>query len=199
MKDALPKIDRPKSLRKLMPWLAFTLALAAILHFIIIWRIPAFATNRTVEGIFARKKTREFNRLFHNDLTDAGRDLVVMTNGDVKTSIAMYDVSEKPVRIHCVVPNTENYWSISLYAWNTDNFYVRNDRNAPAREFDLVIVQPNSKYQKQGNEEVVVSPTEKGVALMRYIISNRNDQEEINFITAEQNKSSLQTIETENY
>jgi hypothetical protein len=34
---------------------------------------------------------------------------------------------------------------------------------------------------------------------MRFIISNRNDQEEINFITAEQNKSSLQTIETENY
>jgi uncharacterized membrane protein len=199
MNNALPSIDRPNRLRKLLAWLAFTLALAAVLHFIIIWRIPAFATNRTVEGIFARKKTREFNRLFHNDLTYAGIDLVVMTNGDMKTSIAMYDVSEKPVKIHCVVPNTENYWSISLYAWNTDNFYVRNDRNAPAREFDLVIVKPNSKYQKQGSEEVVVSPTEKGVAVMRFIVSNRNNQEEISFITSEQNKSFAQVIETENY
>jgi len=63
----------------------------------------------------------------------------------------------------------------------------------------LVIVKSNSKYQKQGTEEVVVSPTEKGVVLMRYIVSNRSDQEEINRVTAEQNKSFAQVIETKNY
>jgi uncharacterized membrane protein len=190
---------RPSGLRRFFGWLIFTAALAVVLHFVIIRQIPSFVTNRTIEGIFARKQTREFNRLFVNDLPVAGRDLVVMTNGDMKTSLAAYDVSENPVKIHCLVPNTGNYWSISLFAWNTDNFYVRNDRNAPAREFDLIIVKSGSQYQKKEAEEIVVSPTEKGVVLMRYIVSNRGNQEEINFVTAEQNKSFAQTVETENY
>jgi uncharacterized membrane protein len=189
----------PSRLPKFFGWLIFTLTLAVALHFVIIWQIPSFVTNRTVEGIFARKKTREFNRLFHNDLSYAGTDLVVMSNADMKSSFAAYDVSEKPVKIHCVVPNTDNYWSISLFAWNTDNFYVRNDRNAPAREFDLIIVKSGSKYQKKEGEEVVVSPTEKGIVLLRYIVSDRSNQEEINFVTAEQNKSFAQVLETKNY
>jgi uncharacterized membrane protein len=190
---------RPSRLPKFFGWLIFTLALTVALHFVIIWQIPSFVTNRTVEGIFARKKTREFNRLFHNDLSYAGTDLVVMSNADMKSSFAAYDVSEKPVKIHCVVPNTDNYWSISLFAWNTDNFYVRNDRNAPARKFDLIIVKSGSKYQKKEGEEVVVSPTEKGIVLLRYIVSDRSNQEEINFVTAEQNKSFAQVLETKNY
>jgi uncharacterized membrane protein len=180
-------------------WLALTLGLAVVLHFVIVWQIPSFVTNRSVEAFFARKKVREFNRLFHNDLTNAGSDLVPMSNADIKNSLAVFDVSEKPVRIRCVVPNSENYWSISLYAWNTDNFFVRNDRSSDKKEFDLVIVKPDSKYQKQTNEEVIVSPTLKGVVLIRFIVSNRNDQNELVKLNEEQPKTTLQVVETSKY
>lgn len=193
------KSSRSNRLKNFIAWTIFTLALAVVLHFAVVWRIPSFVTNRSVETIFARKKTREFNKLFYNDLSYAGTDVVVMSNADMRSSIAVYDVSQKPVKIRSTVPNTGNYWSISLYAWNTDNFYVRNDRNAPAKEFDLVIVKPNSKYQKQGSEEVVVSPTDKGVVIMRYIVSDRQNAEELKRVGEEQNKSSMQVIETQEY
>lgn len=186
-------------LRNFLIRAGLTVALAIVLHFVIVWQIPSFVTGRAVGGILARKKTTEYNKLFHNDLSYAGTDLVVMSNADMRSSIGFYDVSEKPLKVHCVVPNSENYWSISLYAWNTDNFYVRNDRNAPAREFDLVLVKPNSKYQKQAGEEVIVVPTTSGVILMRFIVSNRSNAEELAFVAGEQSKSFVQTLETVDY
>lgn len=185
--------------KKFFAWALFTLALAVVFHFIVVWRIPSVMTTKNVEAILARKKTGEYNRLFYNDLSYAGTDLVVMSNADMRSSIGFYDVSDKPVKIRCVVPNTGNYWSISLYAWNTDNFYVRNDRNAPGREFDLVIVKTNSKYRKLADEEVVVSPTGKGVVLMRYIVADRSDSAELLSVGEEQKKSAMQTIETNDY
>jgi len=58
-----------------------------------------------------------------------------------------------------------------------------------------VIVKPGSGYQAKANEEVVVSPTLKGVVLMRYIVTNRNDAAELLRAEEDQKKSSIQTVE----
>ena len=39
-------------------------------------------------------------------------------------------------------PKTRSYWSIALYAANSDNFFVVNDRQAGGRPVDLVLVGP---------------------------------------------------------
>ncbi len=193
------KIKQRNRVKGFLLWTFFTVALAAVLHFVIVWQIPSYMTKKTVGAILARKKTTEFNRLFNNDLSYAKTDVVVMSNADMRNSIAFYDVSEKPLKIHCVVPKTDNYWSISLYAWNTDNFFIRNDQNAKAREFDLILVKSGSNYQAQTGEEVVESPTNRGVILIRYIVANRADKEELARIAAEQEKSFVQPIDSEQY
>ncbi len=195
----MSEIKRKNRFGNFLVWTLFSVALAVVLHFVIVQQIPSLMTKRSVEAILARKKTTEYNRLFYNDLSYAGTDLVVMSNADMRSSIGFYDVSEKPLKIRVVVPESGNYWSISLYAWNTDNFFVRNDRNAGAKEFDLILVKAGSKYQAQTGEEVVESATTRGVILMRYIVANRADQAELARVAAEQSKSFVQSVETNQY
>jgi len=92
------------------------------------------------------------------------------------------------------LPESDNYWSISLFAWNTDNFYVVNDRTARSKEFDLVIVRSDSRYRKSGSEEVIASPTDKGVIIVRMIVTDRNDEEELARISAVQTRTIVEPI-----
>lgn len=132
-------------------------------------------------------------------MRSAEKDTVPMENADSKTTFAAFDVTEKPVRIKCVVPPIDNYWSVSLYAWNTDNFYVVNDRTAIDKTFDLVLVKAGSKYQKVGNEEIVTVPTNKGVMLIRMIASNRNDKAEVARLGDYQKQTVMETIDSATY
>jgi len=96
-----------------------------------------------------------------------------------------YDVTAGPVSIHCKVPPFDTYWSISLYAWNTDNFFVLNDRSARSKEFDLVVLPPNStEAEKKGSEEIVMAPTPRGVVIVRAVVKDREKREEITQLEA---------------
>lgn len=183
-------------MKKLLPWAALTIALTTVFHFIGMWYLPQFLTAQAVKRIYARRTGgAPINTMTYGELRQAGTDTVVRDNPDTKTSFAVYDVSQKPLRVHCVIPDVDNYWSLSLFAWNTDNFYVVNDRTAKAKEFDLVIVKPNSKYQKRGNEEVIVSPSDKGIIIVRMIVTDRNNKEELARLSEAQKKSFTFSVE----
>jgi uncharacterized membrane protein len=152
---------------------------AAALHIAWLWYMPRFVTGRVVARIFDTYPTATSNRLLHTGPRYAGRDPVVRDNPDTVTSFAAYDVSALPLRVHCTVPDTDNYWSLSLYAWNTDNYFVVNDISAPAREFDLVIVKHGSLYEPVRGERVIESPSARGVAIVRMVVSDRRDTEEL--------------------
>jgi len=68
-----------------------------------------------------------------------------------------------------------NYWSIALYSANSDNFFVRNDRQAAGKPVDLWLV-PSSGAPAQdrvpAGAEVVVSPSKTGFLLMRVLASD---------------------------
>ncbi len=185
-------------MKKFAIWFVATIILAAIFHLVGVWYLPGFITQTTVNRIF-KNRGIGYNQMNYGEMRSALKDTVPMENPDSKTTFAAYDVSDKPVRIKCVVPETGNYWSISLYAWNTDNFYVVNDRTALAKEFDLVLVKTNSRYQKADNEEVVIVPRNKGVMLIRMLVNDRNDKEELVRLTEFQKQTVIQIVDTEVY
>lgn len=86
-----------------------------------------------------------------------------------------------------------------VYALNTDNFFVVNDRTAKAKEFDLVIVKPNSKYQKIEDEEIVIAPSDKGVMLVRMMVNDRNNKDELARLTELQKQTVIQELDNVAY
>jgi uncharacterized membrane protein len=179
-------------MKRFLRWAVLTAVLTVAYHLLGVWCIPRCVTLAVVHGIFADEPP--INRMVHSGLRYAGQDLVVRSNPDMIVSFAVYDVSKTPVRVKGVIPETDNYWSISLFALNTDNFFVLNDRKAKTRDFELVIVNDDSDYRPQGTEQVVVSPSDRGIVLIRLIVSDRKDEQEIASLSEVQKLTSLEAL-----
>jgi len=99
---------------------------------------------------------------------------VVMPSPDLLYSVCVFDVHQGPVRI-TVHPQLSSYWSIALYASNSDNFFVINDRKAAGKPVDLWLVSEganaNGKDVPEGSA-VVVAPSTEGFLLMRVLTSD---------------------------
>jgi uncharacterized membrane protein len=160
-------------------WVLLTLVLTAGFLLLFIWRIPYFITKAVLRGFARKAEGSPWNRFRIGSVAKSGEDNVVMTSPDMVYMFGAFDVTREPVLIHCSLPDHQTYWCISLYAMNTDNFFVRNDRTAGERQFDLVLVGPNGRYQKSGTETVVKAPTPKGVILVRAVVKDRADTEEV--------------------
>jgi uncharacterized membrane protein len=145
-----------------------------------LWAVPIAITGAVFLGFRRRMEGKPwFNHLILGGPANSGDDRVVMTSPDMIYMLGLYDVRAEPVVIHCAVPARDTYWCISLYRRNTDNFYVRNDRASNEREFDLVLTGSQGDYRRVGNEEVVEAPSSRGIVVIRAVIADRNDEEEI--------------------
>jgi uncharacterized membrane protein len=92
---------------------------------------------------------------------------IVMPSPDLVYSSCVYDLAAGDLVIAGDLPPAGHYWSLSLYAHNTDNYFVLNDRELPARRFSITL----SRKARPG---VVRSPTRTGIALIR-MIQRRDD------------------------
>jgi uncharacterized membrane protein len=161
-------------------WAAVTLLLTGAFVVLFLRAVPIVITGAVMLGFRRRMEGKPwFNHLILGGPAKSGDDRVVMTSPDMIYMIGLYDVREEPVVIHCVVPARDTYWCISLYRRNTDNFYVRNDRASKEREFDLVLTGRGGGYRRVGSEEVVQAPSSRGIVVIRAVIGDRNDEEEI--------------------
>jgi uncharacterized membrane protein len=157
-------------------WIPITLAQAVVFHLIVVVLLPRTAGWRSA------KRLREFagrtNVIAYRGLPIAGRR-VLTANPDMATAFGVYDLENGPVRVHCVVPHGDRYWSLALYGWTTENFWAINDRTAEASEFDLVIVSgKGNSYHSRPDELVAVSPSRRGVIALRMIVNDRDDPNE---------------------
>jgi len=69
------------------------------------------------------------------------------------------------------VPSAPQYWSLSLYAANSDNFAVWDDASRPGG-VDLLLLGPHGEPPNgmAHTEEVVRSPSLRGAALIRRLV-----------------------------
>ena len=151
-----------------------TLLVTVILaHLLTIWAAPRVIMQILMHGPMAQTMNMHNQAAFPEAVTAKSRS-VVMPSPDMLYSVCAYDLRQGPVRVQAA-PQLKNYWSIALYAANSDNFFVRNDRQAQGRSVDLWLVAAGGDPQHKappGGAEVVVSPSNTGFLLMRGLTSD---------------------------
>lgn len=149
---------------------ALVLALAAVFHIVTIMLYPTGLLMAL--AVKQRKAGFRANTVYHAPrVTSASRE-VVRPSPDLLYSICAYDVSDAPLRITAPVPDT--YWSLSFFASNTDNFFVVNDRQIQSKTIEVVLVGPGRPAPKGEAAMVVTSPTRRGVALFRTLVTDES-------------------------
>jgi uncharacterized membrane protein len=147
-----------------------TLVLTGIFHILTVMVFP-----RALMIAFDRKGKalgQVPNVLYHSTRVTAASRTVVSPSPDLLYSACSYDVSKAPLRISASVPDT--YWSLSFFAPNTDNFFVINDRQVKGNRVDIILVGPGISFKNPGNAQVVTSPSSRGVALIRILITDES-------------------------
>ena len=110
------------------------------------------------------------NVAFYKDVPNANSRQVIRPSPDLMYSGCGYDITYEPLIIKTSIP--QSYWSISFFADNSDNFSNINNENLGEKNITVYLFGPNSKPSKIEDGYVIVSPSNKGLMLIRQFIGN---------------------------
>ena len=159
-------------MKRALKIIGIIVALAAGFHFLTVLCLPRLSMVIACRVI--GKNAGGPNVAFHSKPTTEDNNMVVMQNADTLASMCVYDLTEGPVRIRSVVPDT--YWSISLYDMDTNNYYVKNDRQVGAgKRAEIIITDKMIEDKTPAGVDWVVSPTMRGVVIFRNLVRNKED------------------------
>lgn len=159
------------------------LVVAAIVHFAAILAMPRVLMNVAMERIGAAG----VNVWHVSDRVTAASRQIVRPSPDFAYSACAFDLSDGPVAIR--VAPWRDYWSLSLYAANSDNFFVVDDREAH-RGADIVVVRRGRDHPEDATR-VVESPSARGIALIRRLAPTPGAYENAKRIAVEDVCSSM--------
>jgi uncharacterized membrane protein len=159
------------SRRRLWAWrIGATLALATAVHLLAVWAVPRVIMGRVLSAAQPEKTTG----VFLPPMTDASARRIVMPSPDLLYATCAFDVGTRPLRIRAD-PKSPRYWSIALYADNSDNFFVINDREAAGKPIDIVLIGPKAYPQAPAlpaGASVIDAPSARGLLLMRVLVAD---------------------------
>jgi uncharacterized membrane protein len=153
------------------PWprrILVTLLLAAGFHAAAIWLVP-----RAIVHVFMARGAAQMgvNHATGGGLPNDRSRAVVRPSPDLLYAACLYDVSQHPLLLESDVPDT--YWSLSLFAANSDNFFAVNDQQIQTRHPRYVLAQeakPAGLPADLAGLPVIVAPTGRGVVLFRNLV-----------------------------
>jgi uncharacterized membrane protein len=133
-----------------------------------IWATPHLimhiAVTRVADG--------RFHELRHSPRANETSRQIVRPSPDLAYSACAFDLAEGPVKIQAAP--WSQYWSLALYASNTDNFWTGNDRAFP-NGAKIVLIGRGQTYPAGPGETVVESPSRRGIALIRRLAPRAAD------------------------
>lgn len=135
------------------------LVVAVVVHFGLIHVAPRIMMNAAIERIGAEGYNvwRSAPRI-----TAAARE-IPRPSPDFAYFACAYDLDEGPLSIRAAP--WAGYWSLSLYAANSDNYYVIDDRET---DYDARITLVRAGRRPPDDAlNVVFSPSRRGIALIR--------------------------------
>jgi uncharacterized membrane protein len=153
--------------------LVFT-TIAIVAHFAFQLGFPYLIMSRTMSR-FATK-AGGLNAAVSTNLPNASSRDVVKPSPDILYTACAFDISDGPVLVGGTP--SQAYWSMALYASNTDNFFVINDRQAEGKPVFVVIATERMRDRippEQRSLKVVEPPSDKGIVLFRYLVLDRQD------------------------
>ncbi len=154
-----------------MTWrrrVAIVLGVALVAHLAGLLGVPRAIFTSVVGRPFAGAGV---NALGHRELPKPGMG-AWGPSPDLLYSKCVYDVSAAPVRITTPVP--DGYWSMSVYAANTDLVAVVNDRELPERGLDAVLALEGQAVP--AGVRVIRVPMARGAALFRSLVRDAADE-----------------------
>ena len=150
------------------PRILITLLLAAGFHAAAIWLAP-----RAIVYIFMTRATAQMgvNHAAALPLPTDKSHTVVRPSPDLLYAACLYDVGTQPLLLESDLPDT--YWSLSLFAANSDNFFAVNDQQVKTRHPRYVLAleaKPAGLPAELADVPVIVAPTRNGVVLFRNLV-----------------------------
>lgn len=138
-----------------------TLLVAIVTHLVIINAIPGLLMDVAINRL--SDHGARLNMLSHAPRVTPESRQVVRPSPDLHYSSCPYDLSHGPVQI--AVAPWQDYWSLSLFASNSDNFFVLDDREA--HDGAVVTIVRAGRPHPEHAGQVIESPSERGIALIR--------------------------------
>ncbi len=136
---------------------------AVAAHLATVFIAPYPLMDAAMERI-SRGGTR-INQWSHAPRTDEEARRVVRPSPDLAYSACVYDLAQGP--LHVTAAAWDDYMSVSVFAANSDNIFVQNDREAP-NGVDFVLVRAGAAAPS-GAVQVVESPSRRGIILQRRV------------------------------
>lgn len=137
------------------------LLLAIATHFAIVLAMPNVLMNVAYDRVSAHRT--HINEMLHPPRVSEASRTIVRPSPDLEYSTCAYDLSRGPVVMR--VTAWPQYWSLSLYAANTDNYFVLDDREARGGA-EITLVRAGHAHPKEA-ARAVESPSDRGIALVR--------------------------------
>jgi len=177
--------------------LILTAAVAAVVGFGSGWyginyAIPYVVTD-TLFSTFRERGAQE-NRLSPTNIRTAKTARVVRDNADTITRSSIIDLSDGPLIFEAEVPTSAEYWSVSLFAHNTDTFFVANDQDIRKQPYRLAIRTAGQTVPAGVADAEAVSPTRFAFLLIRSTMRDRNDKASVDTLLAETRLASLRPL-----
>ena len=168
-----------------IPVAAFFLT-ASFGYWIVLGQIPGFVMGKAWDRLAERSGV---NTAGHVGAIDADNRTIVRPSPDLAYSVCPFDVSDGPLEIG-FSPITDHYWSVTIFDAETNTAFVLNDKAAGESRINIDVrkADENSAETKPaGNLDTVGGktnysvkmPTEKGVALLRILVRDEEDFQEI--------------------
>lgn len=136
------------------------LVIAGLTHFAVVFAVPRVMMNVALERL---SSINGYNAWTFSERVTAASRAIVRPSPDFAYSACAYDLSDGPLTI--TTTPWDSYWSLSLYAANSDNYFVVDDREA--RSGAVITLVRRGRTPPDGAAQVVESPTARGVALIR--------------------------------
>jgi uncharacterized membrane protein len=148
--------------------LGLLVAIAAGTHLLSVWALPRLIMQRAMAALAGDRPPTPVL----SPPTDHTQRQIVMPSPDLRYAVCVWNVAERPLRVRAVLGGLR-YGSIALYASNSDNFFVVNDRQTAAAPIDLVLVGPRAYGAMAAlptGARTVTAPSTRGLLLMRVLV-----------------------------
>ena len=117
-------------------------------------------------------KVAGVNAMAYPPRPNADNNTIVRSSPDLLYNVCVYDVSEKPLLLTAEVP-PGTYWSAAFYDLSTNNYRVINDGQATTGGIRVLVVKAGTPAAATpAGAETIVSPTERGLVLIRTLIND---------------------------
>lgn len=140
--------------------LLFAAGVAVATHFAAVYAMPRLAMHKAMATI-GRDGAR-LHQWIHTRRTSPQARTIVRPSPDLAYSVCVFDLSRGDVRLR--VHPSPGYWSLSLYAADSDNVGVWNDETEP-QGVDVVLTR--ERTPDAGGGSAFAFPTARGIAVVR--------------------------------